>query len=310
VRRRVILAAVLVFLLVGGAGVASAAVAGGATGPAARALANWATRPAAPPRPAPAPEPPVEVTVEIEGFLAWAALDRASGETVASPNATETSSTESMIKVWIVADYLRRLAEQGRPPSDASLRDAQLAIRDSHNGAAQRLYVAGGGNPVVTRLIETCGLVQTHIPVGGSGWWSRTQMSAEDAVRMGACLADGTAAGPEWTDWVLAEMRSVRGGTAPADQRPEQGFEGGRWGIIDGLPEPAPERSVAIKNGWTRIGATSSWHVNCLAVTDHWVLAVMMRYPAEYSLDYGAQRCADVAGQLVPERLAPARRPQ
>jgi hypothetical protein len=244
-------------------------------------------------------ESDVEVDVDIEGFLAWAALDRTTGARVNSANATDTSSTESMIKVWIVADYLRRATEQGLAPSEERLRDARLAIRHSHNGAAQRLYVAGGQDDVVDRMIEICGLTDTYIPEGGSGWWSRTEMSAIDAVRLGECVADGAAAGPEWTDWLLTEMQQVVGTTADEDQRPEEDFEGGRWGVIKGLPAEAADRGVSIKNGWTRIGRDSSWHVSCLAITDGWVIAVMVRYPAEYSLDYGAERCASVARQLL-----------
>ncbi|MPZ25754.1 MAG: hypothetical protein GEV12_04720 [Micromonosporaceae bacterium] len=315
---RVILAAVLASLVVGGTVVVSALLAGG---PSRGALttpnrsadpqpAAAAADPVRSPAPGDAEEPTEDVTVEIEGFLTWAMLDRSTGTTLSSPNATETSSTESMIKVWIVADHLRRVAEAGDQPGDRDLRDARLAIRDSHNAAAQRLYVAGGQDAVVERMIDVCQLVETHIPDGGSGWWSRTQMSAVDAVRLGGCVADGTAAGPEWTDWLLAEMRTVRGSTADVDQRPGENFEGGRWGIIDGLPEATVSKGVAIKNGWTRIGATSSWHVNCLAITDEWVMAVMMRYPVEYSLDYGAQRCASVATQLTDDQPAPPMAPQ
>jgi hypothetical protein len=258
------------------------------------------------PEPEPLLDPEVEVEVEVDGFLAWAALDREAGQVVASANATETSSTESMIKSWIVADYLRRVADSGDEPGEQALLDARRTIRDSHNGAAERLYRAGGRDAVVERMIDICGLEDTY--VGDSGWWSRTEISALDAVRLGDCIARGDAAGPEWTGWLLEEMRNVRGTTHPDDQRPGEDFEGGRWGIIDGLPEEAVD-PVAIKNGWTRIGRTGSWHLNCLAITDHWVIAVLMRYPAEYPLDYGAQRCASVATQLtadqLPARMAP-----
>lgn len=315
---RAILAAVLALMVVGGTMVVSAVLAGDPE----RAALVKVNRDAGPQpatagdldrlaAPDDAPEQPtVDVTVDIEGFLSWAMLDLAAGTTLTSPNATETNSTESMIKVWIVADHLRRAADRGDRPSDQELRDARLAIRDSHNAAAQRLYVAGGQDAMVERMIEHCELADTHIPEGGSGWWSRTQISAVDAVRLGRCVADGTAAGSEWTDWLLAEMRTVRGSTAESDQRPEENFEGGRWGIIDGLPEPVLASGVAIKNGWTRIGADSSWHLNCLAITDDWVMAVLMRYPAEYSLDYGAERCASVATQLTADQLPPRMAPQ
>lgn len=251
------------------------------------------------PTPAIRPAPSVDVTIDVEGFLSWALLDHSTDATVASDNATETSSTESMIKAWIVADYLRTLAEDGDEPSERDLADARRAIRDSHNGAAERLYRAGGGDDMVERMTDICDLTDTYLPEGDEGWWSRTEISALDAARLGGCLADGRAAGPEWTEWVLQQMEEVRGSTDPEDQRPDDNFEGGRWGIIDGLPGTVLDDGVAIKNGWTRIGRTNSWHLSCLAVTDDWSMAVLMRYPAEYSLDYGAQRCADVARQLI-----------
>lgn len=298
-RARVFLAALMI-VLVGGTAAASSA---GRDVPASGDPAMMGVTVPEPTPPAPRLEQrslfaAADVQVDIEGFLAWAALDRTTGERVSSANATETSSTESMIKTWIAADYLRRGAEQGLNPSQEGLRDVRLAIRHSHNAAAQRLYEIGGQDAVVERMIDTCELSDTYIPGNGSGWWSRTEMSAIDAVRLGQCLADGTAAGPEWTDWLLEQMRRVVGSTADEDQRPEENFEGGRWGIIDALPASAANQ-VSIKNGWTRIGRDSSWHVNCLAIDGTWVMAVMMRYPAEYSLDYGAQRCASVARQLL-----------
>jgi hypothetical protein len=121
-------------------------------------------------------------------------------------------------------------------------------------------------------------------------------MSAEDAVKMGLCVADGRAAGPQWTKYVLSEMRQVRGGVK--DQPP--GFEptgGGRWGIIDGLPADVVP-TVSIKNGWTPL-KDGLWHVNCLAVQDEFVLAVQVRYPISKGLQYGADVCRSVTQQLV-----------
>ncbi len=241
---------------------------------------------------APAPDLSATVSVDIDGFLTWAVRDRTTGEVASAGD--EINSSESMIKVWVVADHLRRMTDSGEVPSREDLTDARLAIRDSNNQTTQRLYAAGGYDEVVQRMIDHCDLTDTEVV---PGWWSRTMISAEDAVRLGECVTDGTAAGPEWTGWLLEEMRQVRGTTADKDQRADEGFEGGRWGIIDGLPPSMPDE-VAIKNGWTRIGETDSWHLNCLAITDDWVLAVLMRYPAGYSLDYGADRCASVASQL------------
>jgi hypothetical protein len=232
---------------------------------------------------------PVEYSVD--GFGAWALLDRRTGTISGSDNMTETSSTESMIKVWLVSDYLRRTPE----PSAARLAQASTAIRDSDDDAAQSLYLAGGGDEAVQRMISMCGLTETRI--ARPGWWSYTQMSPRDAVRLGECVKNGTAAGPRWTAWVLEEMTLVRGTTAAEDQHETRG--GGRWGIIDGLPDEIVERGVGIKNGWTSIEADGNWHLSCLAVADDWVLAVMLRYPAEHGLDYGANVCRTITEQLV-----------
>jgi hypothetical protein len=226
-------------------------------------------------------------------FAGWALLDRRTGAISGSANfRTGRNTTESMIKAWIVSDHLRTHPNA----TSVTLQELRLAIIDSNDKVAQKYYRLDGGNAVIQRLISICGLKHTTIT---SGWWSMTQMPPEDAVRYGACVAGGTAAGPKWTGWVLDTMRKVRGGVS--DQPVNQTTGGGRWGIIDGLPG-ALARQVSIKNGWTFIYADNLWHVNCLAILPGAVLSVMMRYAAPVSptgLKVGAGICASVARQLV-----------
>ncbi len=253
--------------------------------------------PAAPATPAPsatseAPVPVPTITAPATSFFGWALLDRHTGKITGSANmATGTNTTESMIKAWIVSDYLRRLPA-GTQPSAATLDDLAVAIVHSDDDAAQRLYVAGGQNAVVNRMISICGLTNTTID---DGWWSRTEMSPQDAVKLGICVADGRAAGAAWTPWVLQEMRDVQGGVG--DQQATTG--GGRWGIVDGLPATLAS-GLSIKNGWTPTSSDGDWHVNNLAISDDWVLAVMVRYPIGNGLQYGADICSSVARQLLP----------
>ncbi|MEV4758888.1 hypothetical protein AB0J86_27850 [Micromonospora sp. NPDC049559] len=245
------------------------------------------------------PAPPTltagRVSVSFEGsFLSWALLERRSGRLSGPGNLSSTNSTESMLKVWLVSDYLRRLGD--REPSRQRLDQAESAIVDSNDDSANALWRAGGGGAVLDRLIDICGLTETGpgtVP-GYIGWWSFTTMSPRDAVRMGDCVASGRAAGRRWTPWVLETMGKVRG--TVDEQRARSG--GGRWGIVDGLPRSIAAR-VSIKNGWTSLNYDRNWHVNCLALADDWVLAVMMRYPAARGLRYGARVCASVATQLV-----------
>jgi hypothetical protein len=229
-----------------------------------------------PPPPLLSPGP---MDVQVQGFFAWALLDRNTNTMTGSPNyTTATNSTESMIKAWISSDYLRRLGD-ARPPAD-KLALLTRMIRDSDDNAAEIIYDIDGYDAVAQRMISICGLTETSIY---DGWWSRTQVSARDAVRLGACVADGRAAGAKWTPWILNEMRQVRGE--------------GRFGIIEALPPDVAGRT-SIKNGWTIVG--DDWHLNCLAIVDRYVLAVLTRYPSELGLQYGAGVCRNVATQLQP----------
>ncbi|NJP31275.1 hypothetical protein [Micromonospora thermarum] len=309
---RVTLVLAVVAVLLGGALLVPAAYArlsdgdsGGAGGGAGSVAAPAPTTPP-PPTLAAAP-----VSVAFKGeFFSWALMDRETGKIAGARNMTATSSTESMIKVWFAADYLRRLGD--KPIPAAMKKNITTAIRDSNDDAANALYAAVGRTATIERMTKTCRLTETTpgLVPPYVGWWSFTQMSPRDAVRLGDCIADGTAAGPKWTSHLLDEMANVRGTTAATDQKLRSG--GGRWGIIDGLPESITSQGpISMKNGWTPLSYDGNWHVNCLAVTDRWSLAVMMRYPQKSGLDYGSQVCASVASQLVtPQPGAALKVPQ
>ncbi|WP_405114543.1 hypothetical protein OG559_09975 [Micromonospora sp. NBC_01405] len=275
-----------------------------------------APEPTAPPPPTLAAGP---VSMNFSGeFFSWALMDRATGTISGSKNLASTSSTESMIKAWIVSDYLRQLGD--KEPSATLKKQASLAIRDSNDDAANAVHRAAGGsykvypngqpNPVIKRAISICGLTDTKRGnvSGYEGYWSFTRMSPRDAVRLGDCIANGKAAGPKWTKWVLDEMSKVRGSVK--EQQLKSG--GGKWGIVDGLPaEIKAQGPVSIKNGWTPLNYDGNWHVNCLTVTEKWSLAVMLRYPQKSGLSYGAKVCAGVATQLVtPQPGAALKVPQ
>ncbi|MFG1867558.1 hypothetical protein [Micromonospora arborensis] len=323
-RSRVTMVLAITAVLLGGVLLVPAAYARLSSGDSSGGGGGGAASTVAAPSPTPPPPPTLAagpVSVNFKGeFFSWALLDRQTGKIAGSPNMTATSSTESMLKAWIVSDYLRQLGD--KEPTAALKKAASLAIRESNDDAANAVYRAAGGSyavpaggqpgPVLKRAISICGLTDTrrgNIP-GYEGWWSFTRMSPRDAVRLGDCIADGKAAGPKWTKWVLTEMSKVQGTTADKDQKAKSG--GGHWGIIDGLPKSITAQGpVSIKNGWTKINYDGNWHVNCLAVTDKWSLAVMLRYPQKSGLDYGAQVCASVATQLVtPQPGAALKVPQ
>jgi hypothetical protein len=266
-------------------------------------LVSWPVTPAAPIPAAPipaapipadpivaAPADPAQITVPNAALFGWALLDAGTGAITGSANlATVHNTVESMIKPWIAADYLRRLAEDGRTPTKTALAELTLMIVDSNELLAEKYYRLGGADAVTERLIRTCGLTDVAIT---PYWWSFTSMTPQDAVRYGECVADGRAAGPQWTSFVLDAMRNVRGGVA--DQVSDE-IEGGRWGIIDGLPADIAA-VTAIKNGWT--DHDDGWHIDCLAINPHWTMVVMLRVS---TLQRGADYCASVAAQLVTD---------
>lgn len=246
---------------------------------------------AAPPLPVlKAPDDPASVTSGSTHtvFFGWAFLDLATNRITGSANsATSPNTTESMVKAWIASDYLRNHPS----PSPTVLNQLHLMIINSNDNIAQHYYVLGGGNADMARMIKMCGLSHTTIT---SGWWSKTEMPPQDAVKYGRCVADGTAAGKKWTPWILDQMRHVQGTVAQNNPKDVE-VQGGHWGIIDGLPANLVA-TTSIKNGWTDYGG--SWHVNCLAVNPAWVLAVEMRTNTD-SLQTAADVCAHVARQLT-----------
>jgi len=231
-------------------------------------------------------------------FFGWALLDRKTGELTGSANRDSvTNTTESMIKVWIAADYLRH---HGSP--DAGTQDELYRmIVNSDDDVAHKYFKLNGADASITELIQLCELRNAQRP-SIPGYWSYTTMSPADAVRLGNCVATGRAAGPTWTTWLLQAMHDVKGSVT--DQQTHTG--GGHWGIIDGLPAESVVK-VSIKNGWTPQVYDHNWHVNCLAIHPDWVLAIELRYPwtspdgtwqRANNLQPGADACRTVTRQL------------
>lgn len=152
-------------------------------------------------------------------------------------------------------------------------------ILDSSDEVAYQYF---GGQPSLDRMVKLCGLTD----LVARGWsWSLTEMSARDAARLGECIYSGHAASPEWTAWIVDKMRHVRG----------QGDFGVRELFQD-------RTTVATKNGW--YGWEGKWYVNCLAVTDQWVIAIEQQWPynggdLQYGINLANPVCKSVANQVL-----------
>ncbi|SCE84085.1 hypothetical protein GA0070607_2221 [Micromonospora coriariae] len=249
-----------------------------------RSARQAATPPSASPSPSlePLPFQAKDLKLDIEGWYSWSVLDRRTGKIIGSKNMDETSTTASMIKSWIVADYLRRTADAGDTPSDAKLADATRIIRDSDNTRAEQFYNSVGRAASIRRLLSMCKL--TDSSAAPDGGWSRTALSPRDTARLGNCIADGTAAGPKWTKWLLNEMKLVRGA--------------GDFGIRKAFPA-AQQKQIAIKNGWIDRTREQEMHINCLAIGATWTMGVMVKYPINMGYDYGMKNCEKITEALL-----------
>ncbi|WP_442791676.1 hypothetical protein [Micromonospora sp. NBC_01813] len=223
---------------------------------------------------------PAEVKLDVDGWWSWAMLDQRTGEITGSDNLDETSTTASLIKTWIAADFLRRADEAGQTPNEYRMQQLEIMIRDSDNWAAEDLWQEIGRSAAIDRMIDICGLTDSS---SAENRWSVTRLSPRDITRLGACVVDGRAAGDRWTDWLLEQMRSVR---SPGD-----------FGVIQAFPDDETA-GIAIKNGWVIRDDERQWHVNCLAIGDGWTLGVMARFPTSHPYSYGADVCRGVAQQL------------
>jgi hypothetical protein len=186
-------------------------------------------------------------------------MNRQTGTIVGSRNWNQTNMTASMIKAWLAADYLRRAAENGQQPSAARMNEIKTMIRDSANGPASTLWTELGKSQTIARMISICRLTDSK---AGDGW-STTRLSARDTCRIAHAIGTGAAAGPTWTDYLINEMRAVRGT--------------GNFGIRRAFPSGEQSR-IAIKNGWVDRQATQEWNVNCMALGGTWTMAVLTRF--------------------------------
>lgn len=107
--------------------------------------------------------------------IAWALFDLHTRKLRTSAEPSQSYTAESIIKVWIAADDLRRLTERGIRPHADEITALSAMIRDSDDHFAEVIYQRNGEDTVIERLISICGLTETTVR---PGWRSLTQMSA------------------------------------------------------------------------------------------------------------------------------------
>ena len=163
----------------------------------------------------------------------------------------------------MAADYLRN----NDPPTQSKLNDLEIMIRDSDNDAADRTYGAIGGTAGVQRMVSVCSLTDSK---AAPRLWSSTAH-----VRPGR-----GAAGP------VHRRRPRRRSEVDtvAARRDAQGPGRGRLRHPARRSRPPSSPQIAIKNGWLLSDDDNTWHTNCLAIGDTWVLGGAAAVPADRQL--------------------------
>ena len=148
---------------------------------------------------------------------------------------TKTSTTASMIKAWIAADYLRRAAETGETPSDAP---HAAAARDDPRQRQRRgraLYNEVGRAASIKRLIDICKLTDSKRRSRRRLEPHRCSPPADTARHRRT--ASPTAGPPG------------RSGPSGCSTRCGRCAATGDFGIRKAFPA-AEQKTIAIKNGW------------------------------------------------------------
>lgn len=205
-----------------------------------------AVKPAAPPQAPPTPVGPVGLDAMAEravlkgqergADISIAVLDRRTGQLVTRGDSAPFP-TASVSKLFIADDLLMGLAQAKRPLSVEDSRRLDTMLRASDDFAAGEFWERGGGNAVITRVVERYGLRETTPPYDGN-WWS-TMSTTADLVRYYGKLIDGSGGLPaQQANTILADLAASE--PVGIDGYPQ------RFGIPDGLfDEP-----VAVKQGW------------------------------------------------------------
>jgi hypothetical protein len=208
-----------------------------------------------------------------DGVVQVALFDQKSDRLYRLSNGDNTQYTASIVKVDILARWLRRYQRQGAEIPDEipySIKYLmQRMIQNSDNAAATSLFYFGGGCDALTRFNTLIPLDDTKVGCQTPTYygWGNTTTTAADQVRLMKVFAYGMPTrvlGPDARSYGRQLMQGVE-----PDQR--FGISCGPWGRSCDPPDyarPDPDVTVALKNGWKTLPTCTQpidqcpWQVN------------------------------------------------
>jgi hypothetical protein len=210
-----------------------------------------------------------------EGVVQVALDDRLNHKTYVLSNGSNTQYTASIVKVDILAMWLRSYQQQHKKiPEQVPYSIKYLAeqmIELSNNAAATGLFYFGGGCDALSTFNRLVPLLDTNVGCETPTYygWGNTETTARDQVALMKVFAYGEphhVLGEDARAYGLQLMESV-------DPTQRWGISCGPWGTscpTDAMssPEPVPGVTVALKNGWKTLptcpptDSECPWQVN------------------------------------------------
>jgi hypothetical protein len=208
-----------------------------------------------------------------DGVVQAALFNQKTGRTYRLSNGANPQYTASIVKVDILARWLKSFQKRGIEIPDEipySIRYLmQRMIQNSDNAAATSLFYFGGGCDALTRFNTLIPMDDTKVGCETSTYygWGNTTTTAADQVRLMKVFAYGKprrVLGPDARSYGRQLMQGVE-----PDQR--FGISCGPWGRSCSPPnyaDPDPDVTVALKNGWKTLPTCTQpidqcpWQVN------------------------------------------------
>ncbi|MEU7218126.1 hypothetical protein [Nocardia iowensis] len=194
----------------------------------------------------PAVADPVSDAVPPGMEASFVVFDRVTGDSRVQFDAHKQYRSASVVKLLIALDYLESHDPQNLPADDVPRLQAML--RSSDDDAASYLWVLGGWDKIVERMVAKLGLTDTA-PPASRGMWGYTAISAADVVTVYRYILD--TASPSVRQFMVSNLRAS---TKCAQDGFDQSF---------GIPR-AVDRPWAVKQGWSGFGAAPDPGKECI----------------------------------------------
>lgn len=208
-----------------------------------------------------------------DGVVQVALWDQRAGRLYRLSNGDDTQYTASIVKVDILAKWLRTYDKQGASiPDDIPYSIKYLMqrmIQNSDNAAATSLFYFGGGCDSLTKFNRRIPMDDTKVGCQTPSYygWGNTTTTAADQAQLMRVFAYGRPKG------VLSSDAQDYGNQLMQGVEPDQrfGITCGPWGNVCDPPnyaKPDPDVTVSVKNGWKTLPTCTKpvdqcpWQVN------------------------------------------------